>query len=112
MSENNIGSLLPSRTVENFKTLFDLSIILLTLPFTILICLITAICIRMESPGPVIYSQARIGKGNKPFTIYKFRSLRFVRVESKQFARETDTRIIRVDVIMRTLCYLLVCVII
>src|SRR5699024_2479869 len=76
MSENNIGSLLPSRTVENFKTLFDLSIILLTLPFTILVCLITAICIRMESPGPVIYSQTRIGKGNQPFSMYKFRSLR------------------------------------
>src|SRR5690625_7658714 len=93
MSENNIGSLLPSRTVENFKTLFDLSIILLTLPFTILICLITAICIRMESPGPVIYSQARIGKGNKPFTIYKFRNTRFNLDATQQFASVDDPRI-------------------
>jgi len=103
MSENNIGSLLPSRTVENFKTLFDLSIILLTLPFTILICLITAICIRMESPGPVIYSQARIGKGNKPFTIYKFRSMRFDREATQQFASEDDPRITRVGKIIRKL---------
>ncbi len=103
MSENNIGSLLPSRTVENFKTLFDLTIILLTLPFTLLICLITAICIRVESPGPVIYSQTRIGKGNLPFTIYKFRSMRFDREAPQQFAGEDDPRITRVGRIIRKL---------
>src|SRR5690625_4361763 len=101
MSENNIGSLLPSRTVENFKTLFDLTIILLTLPLTLLICLITAICIRAESPGPVIYSQTRIGKGNRPFTIYKFRSMRCDGETSQQFADEDDPRVTRVGRFLR-----------
>lgn len=103
MSENNIGSLLPSRTVESFKTVFDLGIILITLPITIPICLITALCIRLESPGPIIYSQTRIGKGNQPFTIYKFRSMRFDRDTPQQFAGENDPRITRVGKIIRKL---------
>lgn len=36
---------------------------------------VTAILIRLESPGPVIYSQTRIGKGAGPFRCFKFRSM-------------------------------------
>jgi exopolysaccharide biosynthesis polyprenyl glycosylphosphotransferase len=35
-----------------------------------------AIRIRFESPGPVIFSQTRIGRDGKPFTIYKLRTMR------------------------------------
>ena len=38
--------------------------------------LLTAIIIRLESPGPVIYSQDRVGLHEKEFTVYKFRSMR------------------------------------
>lgn len=40
------------------------------------IMLITAIIIRLESPGPVIYRQDRVGLYEKEFTLYKFRSMR------------------------------------
>lgn len=103
MSENNIGALLPSRTVERIKTLFDFVIVLGTSPLVLLIGLVTALCIRLESPGPVIYSQTRIGKGNRPFTIYKFRSMRFDREAPQQFAGEDDPRITRVGRIIRKL---------
>ena len=103
MSENNIGALLPSRTVERLKTLFDMVVVLATAPLVLFIGLITAACIRLESPGPVIYSQTRIGKGNKPFTIYKFRSMRFDREAPAQFAGEDDPRITKVGRIIRKL---------
>ncbi len=34
-----------------------------------------ALAIKLESPGPVLFSQTRIGKGGKPFKIFKFRSM-------------------------------------
>lgn len=44
---------------------------LFTLPFTALI----ALAIRLDSPGPIIYSQTRVGKNGKPFRCHKFRSM-------------------------------------
>ena len=38
--------------------------------------LIIAVLIKLDSPGPVIYSQIRVGEHNKPIRIYKFRSMR------------------------------------
>ena len=45
--------------------------LILTLPVTLLI----GLAIRLDSPGPVLYTQARIGKDGKPFRVYKFRSM-------------------------------------
>src|SRR5690606_9598533 len=85
------------------KSLLDWTIVALSLPLVIPIGLLTATLIRIESPGPVIYRQSRIGKGNKPFTIYKFRSMRFDKNASEQFAGEGDPRITRVGRIIRKL---------
>ena len=37
--------------------------------------LIIAIAIKLDSKGPVFFRQVRLGKGMKPFTIYKFRTM-------------------------------------
>ena len=37
---------------------------------------ITAIAIKIESPGPIIFKQIRVGKNSETFCIYKFRSMR------------------------------------
>ena len=103
MSENNMGALLPSPLYERVKLLFDVLIVLVTLPIVLPLGLITAVLIRLESPGPVIYTQTRVGQGNKPFTIYKFRSMRFDREAPEQFAGEADPRITKVGRIIRKL---------
>jgi len=38
--------------------------------------LLTALAVRLTSAGPVLYPQVRVGMGGKPFTLYKFRSMR------------------------------------
>jgi lipopolysaccharide/colanic/teichoic acid biosynthesis glycosyltransferase len=45
-------------------------IIVLSLP-----CLVVAIAIRIDSPGPIIYRQQRVGQGGRRFTLFKFRSM-------------------------------------
>jgi lipopolysaccharide/colanic/teichoic acid biosynthesis glycosyltransferase len=58
------------------KRLFD---ILASSIGLILLCpvfLIIAIWIKLDSKGPVFYKQVRVGRGNKDFYLYKFRSMR------------------------------------
>lgn len=103
MSENNIGSLLPSPTYERVKATMDCMIVICSLPVVLPLCALTALCIKLESSGPVIYSQARVGRGNKRFTIYKFRSMRVDGSQAQRFADKEDDRVTRVGRIIRKL---------
>lgn len=58
------------------KRLADILVSLLALIVTLPVSLITAIAIKLEDGGPVIYSSKRIGQGGKEFCIYKFRSMK------------------------------------
>ena len=58
MSENNMGALLPSPLYERIKASIDVCLVLLSLPLVIPIALLTAVLVRLESPGPVIYSDS------------------------------------------------------
>lgn len=57
------------------KRLLDLTASLLALPLVIIIYLLLAIAIKMDSPGPAIFKQTRVGKGGREFESYKFRSM-------------------------------------
>jgi lipopolysaccharide/colanic/teichoic acid biosynthesis glycosyltransferase len=57
------------------KTLIDYSVSIICLILLIPVILLLAIAIRISGNGPVIYSQKRIGKSGKTFSIYKFRSM-------------------------------------
>jgi len=103
MTENNLGSLLPSPGYELIKRCIDLCIIFIFAPVALLISLITALLIRLESNGSIIYSQQRIGQRGRSFIIYKFRSMHSDRKAPQQFAAKDDPRITRVGKIIRKL---------
>jgi len=57
------------------KRTLDLSLMLLLSLPTLLVMSLIALAIRLDSPGPVLYSGVRIGKDGRPFKMYKFRSM-------------------------------------
>lgn len=58
------------------KRLFDITASGLGLLVLSPLFLILAVWIKLDSPGPVFYRQVRVGRGNKDFRLFKFRSMR------------------------------------
>lgn len=65
-----------------FDFCFSASVLVLTSPLLLLI----AVLIRLNSPGPVLFTQNRIGLNGRPFAMYKFRTMKV------DAASESDTR--------------------
>ena len=57
------------------KRAIDLTLILLAAPVALPLAALLALAIRMDSPGPAIFRQQRVGKSGRPFTAYKFRTM-------------------------------------
>jgi exopolysaccharide biosynthesis polyprenyl glycosylphosphotransferase len=58
-----------------FKRLLDIGLALVGLALLAVLLPFIALAIRLESPGPILYRQTRLGQGGRPFTLYKFRSM-------------------------------------
>lgn len=58
------------------KQVFDVAVATLLLILFSPLLLVTALLIKLESPGRVLYKQQRIGEGGRLFTMWKFRSMR------------------------------------
>jgi sugar transferase (PEP-CTERM system associated) len=92
-----------SQARDILKKLFDLTvaslILLLTWPFM----LITAIAVKLESDGPILYSQTRVGLNGKEFSIYKFRSMaQDAEKDGKAvWATKNDARVTKVGAFIR-----------
>ena len=86
------------------KNLIDILVALVGLIITSPIILFTSILILLESRGPIIYKQVRTGVNGKPFTVYKFRSMRKdAEKKGAQWASQNDDRITRIGKIIRKL---------
>lgn len=57
------------------KRIVDLSLTLLLAPFLVLAAAVVVLLIRLDSPGPVLFRQKRLGANGSEFTMYKFRSM-------------------------------------
>jgi sugar transferase (PEP-CTERM system associated) len=92
-----------SRLTRVLKRMLDLSLSMIGVVLAAPLMAITALAIRLDSPGPVLYSQERVGENGRLFTVYKFRSMRDDAERGGQaiWARDKDERITRVGRIIR-----------
>lgn len=100
MSNFALGDALRIRTLTPYlslKRLVDVTVASVALFILAVPLVIMALVIRIESKGSAIFTQRRLGRGGRPFTIYKFRSMRTdAEVRGAQFAASSDPRITRV----------------
>lgn len=86
-----------------FKRVVDIAIGLVLTFVTLPLMLVTALAIKLDSPGPVFYRQERTGLHGKAFTLFKFRSMALdAEVAGKpQWAQQRDPRVTRVGAFIR-----------
>src|SRR5439155_2936569 len=60
-----------------------------------------AILVRLDSPGPILFCQRRVGKGGKEFTIFKFRTLHADAPEFSLKMPEADPLVTRIGRVLR-----------
>ncbi|HET9463582.1 MAG TPA: TIGR03013 family XrtA/PEP-CTERM system glycosyltransferase [Thiobacillus sp.] len=80
---------------DTIKRLFDLVVSAAVLAVSLPVMVLTALLIKLESSGPVLYRQERVGQGGRNFTILKFRSM-CVDAEKDgkpRWARQNDSRV-------------------
>lgn len=85
------------------KRAFDIAAATLLLLLAWPAMLLVALLIKLESPGPVLYWQTRVGQGGRPFELIKFRSMRTDAEQDGQakWAQKNDDRITRVGHFIR-----------
>ncbi|WP_246681196.1 sugar transferase [Mesorhizobium sp. B2-6-1] len=105
LSENTLGSLNPNQAYLKIKQAIDwisaLVMIVALSPFVVLIALL----IRLDSEGPVLFRQPRIGYRGRTYTVYKFRSMRqqagIGSDKDKAITKRDDDRITRIGRFLR-----------
>jgi len=85
------------------KRVFDIIFSLIAVVLISPVMLATAIAIKLTSPGPVLFKQERIGLHNKPFSMYKFRSMvvQKTETEKKGWTTKDDPRVTSVGKFIR-----------
>lgn len=84
-----------------FKRGFDISLALLILLVLWPVFLLVALAVKIDSEGPVIFKQKRLGLGGKVFNLYKFRSMCVGAEKGGVYSDNKDKRITKVGNILR-----------
>ena len=106
LSENSFGSLVPVRGYFYLKGAIDFGLAVVTLPIALPLMAVIAAAIRLDSKGPALFRQKRVGHAGRHITVYKFRTMRAVDVDDERRAAMTgkdDDRITRVGSWLRRL---------
>jgi lipopolysaccharide/colanic/teichoic acid biosynthesis glycosyltransferase len=84
------------------RAVFDRGVVLLALVVLSPVLLVTALLVRLSSPGPVIFRQVRVGQHGRHFEIYKFRTMYVAQGSgSGQVSPEGDPRVTPVGRVLR-----------
>lgn len=75
LSENSFGSLIPARGYFHMKSLADFMLGLAMLPIALPVLGTIALAIKLDSPGPALFRQRRVGRAGVPFFMLKFRTM-------------------------------------
>ena len=107
LSENSFGMLAPVSAFMTIKHVVDWLAALLALIILLPALCFIALLIRLDSRGPAIFRQRRIGYQGRPFTVYKFRTMALEQegVDARQAAKTEsgDQRITRLGAVLRPL---------
>ena len=102
ISLNEFGDITVPKFYIELKRVIDISFTLLLLPLILVVSAFVALAIKIGSPGPILFSQNRIGYKNKPFLMFKFRSMHSVSSDNDpEFAPQADKRVTHVGRILR-----------
>ncbi len=84
------------------KRMIDVILVLITLPVWIILGFITWVAVKLDSRGPALYRQERVGRSGDTFTLVKFRTMvNDAEAGGPQFASKNDPRITRVGWFLR-----------
>lgn len=88
------------------KRCFDFLLCIIGLPVFLLLYIVFGLLIKLEDGGPVLYISERIGKGSKPFKMYKFRSMKvnaptWLNEDGSTYNSKDDPRVTRIGKFMR-----------
>lgn len=91
-----------ARTNELVRTIMHRTVALFGAILSLPIVIVTAILIKIESRGPILYKQERVGKNGRVFTLMKFRSMRTdAEKDGPVWAQTADERMTRVGRVIR-----------
>ena len=95
------GGLAPGPRLR--KRLFDIAVASVALVVLAPVMLVLAVAVKLSSPGPVFFRQWRVGRGNRQFTVLKFRTMRHGAVDAigHRSASRGDDRVTRLGRFMR-----------
>lgn len=98
--EEVFGDLRPSQPYLRMKRLIDTLVAAAVLPAMLVLVAVLAVLIRLDSPGPAIFRQSRVGYQGRRFTCYKLRTMH-VAVSGPAYTEAEDPRVTRLGRFLR-----------
>ncbi len=88
---SDLESLQPSPAYLSMKRVIDTVVVIALSPLIIPVCLMVALLVKLDSKGPILFVQKRVGQGNRVFSMYKFRSMREESLSAEPRFADTDS---------------------